>query len=107
MSIFTRGLGAGIELAIETFNETNTEVTVMAITTQLNKMKWLGKSNWTDVYVQAYIDNLRGNLNSRIISGVMRSEVFKIHGTNYSIIKGRKIKDLFGKLFTKIETGGV
>lgn len=101
--IFFRGLGSGIELAIETLNETNVEVTVLAITNILNNMKWMGKSNWATYYVEAYLDNLRGNTNARIMAVVMRSEVFKIQGTNLLILKGRKVKELFSKLVTRIK----
>lgn len=93
-----RGLDAGIELAVETFNETNTEVTIIAIANFLNKMRWMGKSNWTTVYLEAYIDNLRGNINSKAMARIMRSEVSKIHRTNYLIIKRRQIWKLFGDL---------
>ncbi len=38
-----------------------------------------------------------------IMAVVMRSEVFKIQGTNLLILKGRKVKELFSKLVTRIK----
>ena len=99
--LFARSLDAGIELAVETFNETNTEVSIMAIANWLNKMKWMGKSNWTTVYLESYIDNLRGNINSRVMARIMRSEVNSVQRTNYLILKRKKLWNLVGNLKTK------
>lgn len=104
MSVFKRGLEDGIDLAIETLNETNIEVTIVAVTKQLNKMKWLGRDDWASEYIEAYVDNLRGNINGRVIGSFMRWEIFKIQGCNYSIIKRRKVMNYFGNLIKKYKS---
>lgn len=96
-----RGIDAGIELAFETFHETNTEVSILAIANFLNKIKWMGKSDWTTVYLETYIDNLRGNLNSRVMARIIRSEVNKIHRTNHLIIKRKQLWKLISDLKSK------
>jgi hypothetical protein len=102
--LFGRGLDAGIELAVETFNETNTEVTILAIANFLNKLKWMGKSDWTTIYLESYIDNLRGNINSRVMARIIKGEVNKIHRTNYLIIKRKQLWKLIGNLKSRVFT---
>ena len=102
IDFLSRGLLSGIELAVETLNETNMEVSVIAITNILNNMKWMGKSNWATIYVESYLDNLRGNTQARIMGRMMRSEIFKIQTTNYKIIKQSKVNDFVTKWASKV-----
>ena len=94
IDIFYRGIAGGVELAVETLNETNMEVSIIAITKMLNQLKWMGKSNWTTLYVETYLDNLRGNSQARVMGRMMRSEVFKIQATNFKIVKRAKINSM-------------
>lgn len=102
IDIFYRGLAGGIDLAVETLNETNKEVSIIAITKLLNELKWMGKSNWTTLYIEKYLDNLRGNSQARVMGRMMRSEVFKIQATNFKIVKKAKINSMLDKWASKV-----
>ena len=97
-------LNQGIGIAIDSFNETNMEITIENITKRLNELKWSGKNDWTTDYITRYIDNMRGNLNSAIVGNMMRRKIFNIQSQNIAIINFDKIKSsLQGFLGTVIK----
>lgn len=101
--LFERSVNQAISVAIDSLVETGTEITITNITNQLNKMKYAGKENWATEFLESYIVNLRGNLNSAIIGNLMASRIVRIQGENFAIFQYDNIKSGVSGLWSKFE----
>lgn len=99
--LFERSVNQAISVAIDTLIESGTEVTIVAIANQLNKMKYLGKDNWASDFLESYVVNLRGNLNSAIVGNLMASKIARIQGENFAIFQYDNIKNGISGLWAK------
>ena len=99
--LFERMVNQGIIVAVDALVETSVEVSTISIASKLNEIKWAGKDNWASDFLESYIENLRGNLNSAIIGNLMSSRIARIQGESYAIFKMEKISNGLGSLWDK------
>lgn len=101
--LFERSVNQAISVGIDSLIETGTEVTIVAVANRLNEIKYLGKDNWASDFLESYIENLRGNLNSVIIGNLMSSRIARIQGENFAIFQYDNIKSGISGLWSKFE----
>lgn len=91
----TSMLNEGIGLVLDSLSETVVEVSTQWIASELNKMKWAGKGNWTDVIIESFLDNLRSNLQTVITTNIIHKRINSIQYANRMYFGQEKIKQGF------------
>lgn len=94
-------LGEGINIVLDSAKETGVEITTMYIAQELAKMKWAGKNDWTDKMIEAYIDNLRSNLQASIVANIIQRRIAKVQIDNYGYLAVEKIKQGLSAFLTR------
>lgn len=86
LSDYLRSMTAeGINIALDSLQETTVEITTAKLAEKLNEMKWAGKGNWTDEYIESFLDNLRSNLQSSIQANIIQRRIAGLQIKNYGI----------------------
>lgn len=86
LSDYLRSMTAeGINIALDSLQETTVEITTAKLAQKLNEMKWAGKGNWTDEFIESYLDNLRSNLQSSIQANIIQRRIAGLQIKNFGI----------------------
>lgn len=86
-------LGEGIQIVLDSVKETGVEISTMYIAEQLRKMRWAGTDTWTSRSIEAYIDNLRGNLQASISANIIQRRIAKMQVDNMGYLAVEKMKE--------------
>lgn len=86
LSDYLRSMTAeGINIALDSLQETAVEVSTVELAKYLNSINWAGKGNWTDEFIESYLDNLRSNLQSSIQANIIQRRIAGLQIKNFGI----------------------